>query len=287
MKLYYNNLNLILILCQNIQNELNNSKYKPIGYEVKIGDDKVKLLNIELNNNKSIKVSGKIDRIDLCEIDNKKYIRVIDYKTGNKRLDFGEIYNGLNMQMILYLMAIYKSSKQHKKDIIPAGILYMPASGNLKEYIVNKRDSKTDKKDELIQKGFRANGIILEDEKNIRAMEDIKPGEAGKYLGIRVLKNGDINKVDAARFLVSTIEMESLFNFVENQVKEMYKILSRGKVDKKPIINLKKRSTCEYCEYKEACNHEESIDDKQIVSLNKEEFFNLQKENKERQVEDK
>lgn len=60
---------------------------------------------------------GKIDRIDSTD----KYVRVIDYKTGNIDDSPTSYYTGRKLQLELYMSAV-------KGNRIPAGVFYFPAS---------------------------------------------------------------------------------------------------------------------------------------------------------------
>jgi ATP-dependent helicase/nuclease subunit B len=82
-----------------------------------------------------VRVTGSIDRVDLMEKDGIKYIRVVDYKTGQKEFKLSELFDGLNIQMVLYLMALEKNGKNYYGDIIPSGVLYLPSRIGLKNYL--------------------------------------------------------------------------------------------------------------------------------------------------------
>lgn len=43
--------------------------------------------------------------MDLCETDDKVYVKIIDYKTGNTSLDLVALYYGLQLQLAVYLDA--------------------------------------------------------------------------------------------------------------------------------------------------------------------------------------
>ncbi len=90
-------------------------------------------LKISLPDGGEMEVGGKIDRIDLCALDGKTYVRIIDYKTGQKEFELSQMLSGMNLQMMLYLCAIVE------KDLFtPAGILYMPIRTPKKEEAPNR-----------------------------------------------------------------------------------------------------------------------------------------------------
>ena len=74
------------------------------------------------------------------------YIRVIDYKTGNKKFVLDDILCGINIQMLLYLSAIAKNGNELFGDnIIPCGVLYVPSTSS---YIDSENKSSDDIVDE-------------------------------------------------------------------------------------------------------------------------------------------
>ncbi len=272
-----NLIKILLELCENIKNELNLSKYKPIKFEYEISNSsKTKCLKVPINYDFSIYVGGKIDRIDMCTINNKKYIRIIDYKTGNKSINFTDLQRGLNLQMLIYLFAIYQNGEEEFGDFVPAGILYMPATGTMKNYAISERNPSDEKIKETIKKGFRKNGLILNSPENIEAMEKIEGGNYGQYIPLRISKDGKIFKNDAEKFLISKFELDSLFVFVKNQIKNMYRSLLDGVIEQAPIsISENKTISCDYCDYKEICNPENIKNVPNIKHIAKSEFFDI------------
>ena len=72
---------------------------------------------------------GTIDRVDVCEEDDRVLMRVIDYKSGAKKFEMEDFYYGLELQLIIYMNAaeeIYH--KETKKDVTPAGVFYRPTT---------------------------------------------------------------------------------------------------------------------------------------------------------------
>ena len=70
--------------------------------------------------------NGKIDRIDTCEEQDAVYVKVLDYKTGMKAFDVTALYNGLQLQLMVYMDAAVRAwqKKRPDKEIIPAGVFY-------------------------------------------------------------------------------------------------------------------------------------------------------------------
>ncbi|MCL2407648.1 MAG: exodeoxyribonuclease V subunit gamma, partial [Defluviitaleaceae bacterium] len=55
-------------------------------------------LAFSLDDGSILSLSGRIDRIDKAEINDKNYITVIDYKTGSREFSFAELWYGIQLQ---------------------------------------------------------------------------------------------------------------------------------------------------------------------------------------------
>ena len=101
--------------------------FKPVAIEAGFGPgEELPPLEIPLRRGDTMKMRGRIDRIDATEISGKNYIRVVDYKSSARSLDLTEVYYGLSLQMMTYLDV----ALEHADDLLgfhadPAGVLYM------------------------------------------------------------------------------------------------------------------------------------------------------------------
>ncbi len=65
--------------------------------------------------------------MDVYRENGRTYLRVVDYKTGAKQFDLSQVAEGLNLQMLIYLMAIWENGGERYGPVTPAGVLYLPA----------------------------------------------------------------------------------------------------------------------------------------------------------------
>lgn len=224
----------------------------PDGYEISFGNMQgLSISDIPLEGHANMRIRGKIDRIDICEEEENVYVKVIDYKTGSKVFDLGELYYGLQMQLVVYLnAAIEMQEKKHKgKKIIPAGIFYY----QMKDPIVGK---ETDEKvlEEKILKELRLDGIVNSREE---AINHLDRGLAGNSLAVPVGRNKD-TKLSKASKVLSEADFQVLSEYAGYQMKKIGTEILEGKTDISPY-ELGKKTACDYCPYRGVCGFEERI----------------------------
>ncbi len=94
--------------------------FEPLGYEIEFDEKgKFKPCKIDLPNGQRAVLRGRIDRADILETSRGKFVRIIDYKSGEKKFSLGNIYNGLDLQLIMYLTTLCEGEGYR-----PAGMLY-------------------------------------------------------------------------------------------------------------------------------------------------------------------
>ena len=100
---------LALKMLHEILGEIRAGLFVPTHFEKGIGtqeQDSLPPVRLTLANGSTVLLSGKIDRVDLFERDNKLYFRVVDYKTGKHTFSLDEVRSGMDIQLILYLFAL-------------------------------------------------------------------------------------------------------------------------------------------------------------------------------------
>lgn len=256
-------------LIRHIISEFAQSGFSPAAFELDIGKD-VPAYKLTLPTGQTVTICGKVDRADVMHKDGRVYIRIVDYKTGTKIFDLSDIMYGLNLQMLIYLSVISNRGEEYfGGEIVPAGVLYMPA-------VVPVIDAAFDSNESAVlkerMKKLRMNGLILSDMDVLEAMDkDI----AGIY--IPVSSKGD--SVKGTDNLASLEEFGAIFSRIDALIGEMATELSSGKVDATPAAVC--YVACEYCPYSSVCGHREGDPVRNIFKLDRKEILReLNLENK-------
>ncbi len=257
----------ILDIIESIYHEQAQSRFKIIDTEYDISSKSdIRPLTIKLEDDSTMEIVGRIDRIDMYEdvqsnnerYVNERYVRVVDYKTGNKRFNLSDILHGMNMQMLIYLFAICKNGQNRYKDCKPAGVLYFPA----RAVAVDKGDNPDYDYSTARTKTHTMNGILLADRTNndsevdlsiLKAMEEEL---ASNYIPIKLKKDASIServKVDGVfkaslDSLQTPTQFEQIYRYLVKKVKAMGDSICQGDIHEGRIADV-----CNYCEFQGIC----------------------------------
>lgn len=59
-------------------------------------------------------LGGVLDRVDLCSLPSGTGVRILDYKTGARKLDWNRLYYGMDLQLPLYLLAYQQAHPERE-----------------------------------------------------------------------------------------------------------------------------------------------------------------------------
>ncbi|WP_251319058.1 PD-(D/E)XK nuclease family protein [Flintibacter muris] len=259
----------------NVAEELLNSQFKPISFELGFGRGKEgeppALPPVELTcNGITISITGFVDRVDGWVDDGRLNLRVVDYKTGRKTFDLTEVWNGLGLQMLLYLFTLEeKGQALYGLPVEGAGVLYLPA----REAVI--RGSRAMSGEELRKKvdtELKRRGLVVNDRKVLDAMEE--QGEGGyRFLPLRVSKStGQIT----GEALASAEQLGKLGKHVQRVLEDICKELAGGNIAADPFWRGPEKNACRFCDYAAACHFEpgQTGDCKRwLASVSAEEFW--------------
>lgn len=245
--------NLALILRHMIR-EMNSGSFVPTDFELEISDQgDIPAYELKLPDGNTVQVVGKVDRVDTYVKDQCKYIRIIDYKTGNKKFRLSDVLYGLNIQMLLYLSIINKNGQEHYSEdqqysLAPAGILYFPSTPVSKTGGHHSEETqKAILKDQ--QSSLRMNGLLINDPEIIEAMEK---DCAGVFIPAKLGKDGKLQSSS----LTSLESYGKIFSYLDKKLLSMANALYGGKIGREPVKG-GGIDGCQYCDYRSVCAFEE------------------------------
>ena len=237
-----------------IISEQSGSKFKASKFELEISESsQTKPWRLKLETGENIFVSGKIDRVDFCSHNNFDYVRVIDYKSGDKNFCLDDVYHGLNMQMLLYLFILISSynnsnnkNNKNNKKLKPAGILYL-AVKDVVPYVQRGDLSKP----KFVFDFFKMNGMLLEDVDVLSLMEEKLEGN---FVPARLNKDGTLAKN-------SSVLSEDVFCFlhkhIQNLIISMSKSVFDGDISAESVESTRYKDVCRFCDYRFICGFEQ------------------------------
>ena len=205
----------------------------------------------------NVRVTGSVDRVDIMEKDGVKYLRVIDYKTGEKEFKLSKLLQGLNIQMVLYLMALEKNGEALYGKTVPAGVLYLPSRIGIKSYL-SERSPDVDKSEAERKNAGKLSGMVLNSPVVLNGMGvDKNP----KYFPVSFDTKGNI----AGNFY-SLENFRVLSEKIDDKIKEMGNGLHNGNIPVLPAESSGK-TPCVFCDYRSVCGHEDGDEVNKIISI--------------------
>lgn len=191
---------------------------------------------------------GRIDRIDKKD----QFVRVIDYKTGDKEFKIVNLLNGLDLQLLVYMMAL---SQNNKEVMVPIGSFYMP----LKDDLESLKDgySKEAIEASILDK-FRINGLIVKINDEIFKLID-KNADDLKASSVIDIKKSDILQPE---------EMKRLEDFAKKLVSKYISNIKQGHIKLNPLSYKSDKNECQYCAYKGVCKFDPTIDQLRFRNFN-------------------
>ncbi len=215
-----------------------------------------KSLNISLSDEEKMHLIGRIDRLDVCEQNDKVYVKVIDYKSGNKKFELAGIYTGLDLQLVVYLNAASEYvSKTYGREAVPAAILYY----HIDDPMVDEEDGKplTDEEiDQKIRSRLKMNGLVNSDESIYRLIDKDFTNKS-EVIPVGIKSDGSFDRYSS---VASTAEFRAISDYVNLKIAGMGRGILDGDIKIEPHKKYEQEaSPCEYCDYSGICTYREEV----------------------------
>ncbi|MCR5098285.1 MAG: PD-(D/E)XK nuclease family protein [Lachnospiraceae bacterium] len=245
-----------------IHRQLESGDFEPAQFEVslsKIGS--MSALTYELSDSSRLVLSGQIDRIDTCEKGDRVMVKIVDYKSGNKALDYMSMYYGLQIQLVFYMNAAIEGMQERQPDrqIVPAAFFYYHIDDPMIEGSMDVSD------DELFRQQMtklKPTGSIRDDAEVVASLDE----KAAEAISKKETYKSDVAKIDVNKTggysaysdIVSEQDMSVMRDYVKHTVRRVGEDMISGRIDVDPYRNGNKNA-CTYCQYRSVCGFEPGL----------------------------
>ncbi len=254
-----------------LQSQLQKGVFRPDHYEVsfRYAQD-LESVNVALSKHERMHLQGRIDRVDIAEAEDKVYVKIIDYKSGNRQFDLAALYYGLQLQLVVYMNAAVEmeTQKHPDKEVVPAALLYYHIDDPTVESPVELSDEEINQQ---IQSKLRMNGVVNGEpdivEKLDRYMQD-----KSDVIPVEKKKDGSFS---ARSSVMSGEELGIVSNYVNHKIKEIGRSILEGNIAINPYEK-GQNDACGYCEYRKVCGFDGGIpgfEKRSLEDLDKAEIF--------------
>lgn len=237
-----------------LRRQLQGGSFAPAHFEMSFSRvEELEAVNIALTEEEKMKLKGRIDRIDTCEDGDRLYVKVIDYKSGNKKFDLVALYYGLQLQLVVYMnVATEIERKKHPdKEIVPAALLYYHVS----DPMIKEEKEMTEKEiGEKLLRELRTTGVVSDDERVIHMLDH---DFTGKSLLVPVERKKD-GSLAAASSVISRENYRLVSDYVREKIRQTGREILEGNIAVNPCME-GAVSACTYCDYRAICGFDEKI----------------------------
>lgn len=256
-----------------ISEQMRKGKFEVFRNEFEFGGFKDgEAIKIDLPSNETVYLVGRVDRIDTLDLDGNTYIKVVDYKSGNKKFNLTEVYYGLQIQLLVYLDALIKNSKYIlEKQAMPGAILYFKIDDPI---IKSKKPLTEEEIKNNILKELKMSGLLLKDISVVKAMDSDIESAYSLIIPAAIKKDGNFT---ATSSVVTEEQFDILSKYVNDKMAELCEEMLSGDIK---IVPCKNNNTpyCDYCDYSSVCQFDTSIENnkyKIVLKKSNEEAWKL------------
>ncbi len=231
-----------------LKEQLKSGKFQPEAFEMSFSRvENLDAVNITLSEEEKMKLRGRIDRLDTCEDEDHIYVKVIDYKSGNKKFDLAAVYYGLQLQLIVYMnVAAEMMKKSHPdKEVVPAALLYYHVNDPM---IKSEEELSPEQVNDQLLKELRMNGLVNDSEEVIGLLDG---SFATKSSIIPVERKSD-GSLSARSSVVNRQDYEVISNYVNQKMHQFGIEILQGNIEVNPCEQGNTES-CTYCTFREIC----------------------------------
>ena len=207
---------------------------------------------LQLSDDVELQLVGRIDRLDICNDGDRRLVKVIDYKTGHMSFDLNALYEGLQLQLALYLNAAVELEQARHPElrVEPAGMYYF----NARDPFIDPVSDEDWEKAMLMN--LRMDGISRSEPHILQLLDrELAPGTSSSVVRVRLNRDGNISDSSGA---ADGHAFETIRRFTEQKARELGIRMISGEVGIHPYARSAKRA-CTWCKFKDICGFDTRV----------------------------
>ncbi|MDI6604336.1 MAG: helicase-exonuclease AddAB subunit AddB [Thermoanaerobacteraceae bacterium] len=249
-----------------IAEHIKRGSFNPLEYEVGFGGGKrYSPVKIATSSGDVINIIGRIDRVDVMKKDGELYVRIIDYKSGNKGLNLADVYHGLQLQLILYLDVILESVSGDMK-LNPAGIFYLKIDEPM---IKSKGDLSEEEIEREVLKALKMKGLVLNDSNIIKEMDNTLKSGYSSIIPVYLKNDGSVGRNTHG---VTKEQFKLLRDYVKYYIQKLCDDILKGNIEIKPYKN-GDMLPCQFCKFSDVCRIDKNFNGYRIINNEKDDVI--------------
>lgn len=237
-----------------LQKQLRRGSFQPDAYELSFHfAEELESVKVSLSPEEKMRLQGRIDRIDVAEDAEHVYVKVIDYKSGNKQFDLVALYYGLQLQLVVYMNAAleYEAKKHPGKEIVPAALLYYHVEDPAVETPVELTEEELDAK---LLKQLKMNGVVNSDPYVVEKL-DSEMEDKSDIIPVERKKDGSFS---ARSSILEEGDLQTVSEYVSRKIAAIGREILDGKIALNPYEK-GQETACTWCAYRRVCGFEPSM----------------------------
>ena len=208
-----------------------------------------------------MELRGRVDRVDVLDLSDSLYVKLVDYKSGHKEFSLSEVYYGLQLQLVLYIDAVIAKMKAQSGigKTEPAAVLYFRVQNPTIGY--DGAMSEEELRRHLLEQ-FKMSGYVLDEPRVLAQLdENLRPGQSGgvKSAVVPVTLNNAAKEDDflpaKSSKLLSAGDFQQLMDYAMHKAAALGNSILGGDVSVFPCLH-GKASACRFCAYRAVCGFE-------------------------------
>src|SRR4030043_139389 len=185
------------------------------------------------------------------DVSDEKAAIIFDYKRSAKSFNWSELYHGLDVQLLIYMLAV-KNADSPKFNIHNAlGAFYMPVE------VSPAKGAIEDLSEEAEGFNYKARGIFNGE---IFRQLDKEASKNSRFYNFYVTKDGQPYGNYEKQGALRPDDFEKALKFTEKKIIQLSEEILSGRIEVKPY-RLNQKSPCSYCKYKSVCRFDWQINE--------------------------